>query len=207
AMGELERMEGVLLDQEYGQALAGIELADDLEDLLHDQGSEAERWLIEQEQAGPRHQRAGDRQHLLLAARERAAALGLALVENGEDLEGAGEILLEIPGIGAGRTHLQVFEHRHAREDAAAFRRLRDAEADDLMRRALGDVVAGELDRSGPAARRSANGHHQRRLAGAVGPNQGDDLALIDVDIDALEGLNLAIEGLDATHGKKGLRH
>src|SRR4029079_17292605 len=70
AMGELERMEGVLLDQEHGQALAGIELADDLEDLLHDQGSEAERWLIEQQQAGPRHQGAGDRQHLLLAARE-----------------------------------------------------------------------------------------------------------------------------------------
>src|SRR5262249_36260954 len=99
-MCQLERMEGILLDQEHGQALVGIEFADDLEDLLHDQRGKAERWLIEQEQAGPRHEGAGDRQHLLLAARECSAALGLALLENRESLESASEVVLEMLGIG-----------------------------------------------------------------------------------------------------------
>ena len=35
------------------------------------------------------------------------------------------------------RAHLQVFQHRHAREDAAAFGRLRDAQPRDLVRRQL----------------------------------------------------------------------
>ena len=52
-------------------------------------GRQAERGLVEQEQAGARHQGAGDGQHLLLAARKRAAALGLALFEDREQVEGA----------------------------------------------------------------------------------------------------------------------
>src|SRR5581483_11557646 len=74
AMRELERMEGVLLDKEDGHPLA-VQLADHVEDLLDDEGGEAQRGLIEQQELGPAHQRAGDRQHLLLAPRQRAAAL------------------------------------------------------------------------------------------------------------------------------------
>src|SRR5690606_41537472 len=46
-----------------------------VEDLLDDERGEPQRRLVEQEQLRPRHQRAADRQHLLLAARQRAAAL------------------------------------------------------------------------------------------------------------------------------------
>src|SRR5262249_25433776 len=75
AMGELEGMVGVLLDQEDGHLLLLVDVADDLEDLLDDQRREAERRLVEQQQPRPAHQRPRDRQHLLLAARQRAAAL------------------------------------------------------------------------------------------------------------------------------------
>ena len=67
-MRELECVEGVLLDQEHGELLSPIELADRIEDLSHDHRREAERGLVEQQQARARHQRAGDREHLLLAA-------------------------------------------------------------------------------------------------------------------------------------------
>src|SRR3954462_5078760 len=40
AMGKLERMEGVLLHQEYGELFGPVEFADRIEDLAHDQRRE-----------------------------------------------------------------------------------------------------------------------------------------------------------------------
>ena len=57
-----------------------VDLAQDLEDALHHLRREAERGLVEQEQRGPAHERAGDREHLLLAAGEGARHLGVALL-------------------------------------------------------------------------------------------------------------------------------
>ena len=54
---------------------------------------EAERRLVEEEQARPAHQRAGDGEHLLLAARQRAAALVQALLQAREEGADALEIL------------------------------------------------------------------------------------------------------------------
>ena len=81
---------------------------DDLEDLLDDERRQAERRLVEQQEARPAHQRARDREHLLLAARQRAAALALALLEDREQREDALEILGEIWRIGGG-AELQIF--------------------------------------------------------------------------------------------------
>ena len=58
AVGELQRVEGVLLDQEDGQPLFLVQLADGVEDLLDDQRRQPERRLVQQQQLGPRHQRA-----------------------------------------------------------------------------------------------------------------------------------------------------
>ena len=81
---------------------------------------------------------AADREHLLLAAGERPRLLALALGEAREEVEDAVEILVDVAAllalVGA---HLEVLEHGHPREDAAALRRLRDAHAHDLVRAAL----------------------------------------------------------------------
>ncbi len=58
--------------------------AQDGEDLPHDQRREAERRLVEQQQARAQQQRARDRQHLLLAARQRAGLLAAALAQPGK---------------------------------------------------------------------------------------------------------------------------
>ena len=58
------------------------------------------------------------------------------------------------------RAHLQVFEHRHAREDAAALRRLGEAEAHDLVRGQSRDVAArrsGSCRRARAGCRRSSS--------------------------------------------------
>ena len=68
-------------------------------------------------------------------------------VIQGLALNGAASIHdLELALVGDQGAHLQILEHRHAREDAADFRRLRQLEAGDLMRRQIRDVLAGELD-------------------------------------------------------------
>src|SRR6185437_10802094 len=71
ARGCLQREVRVLFDDEHGQALALVQLADDAEDLRDDPRREAERRLVEEHELRAEHQRAGQREHLLLAAAQR----------------------------------------------------------------------------------------------------------------------------------------
>ena len=99
--------------------------------------------------------------------------------------------------------HLQILEHGHAREDAPALGHLRDAAPDDLVGRRA-PVMSSPSSRTAPEPRAgiAANGHQQRRFAGAVGADQGDDLALGDLEVDAVQRLDGAVEGGDAANGE-----
>ena len=74
----------------------------------------------------------------------------------------------------------------------------------DLVRRHAGDILAVEFDVAGAGAGPAENRHHQRRFAGAVGADQGDDLAGIDVEIDALQRLDLAVGRAQAADREQG---
>ena len=112
AVGELERVEGVLLDQEDGQLLVGVELPDGGENLPRDQRREPERRLVEQQQPRPAHQRARDRQHLLLAAGQRAAALVQALLQPRKQREDPREIGVEMRRLATSRRPSAGFRAR-----------------------------------------------------------------------------------------------
>ena len=163
-------------------------------------GGEPQRRLVEQEKARAAHKRAGDGEHLLLAARERAATLGAPLAEDGKDAEHALEVFVEMTGRGRGRAHLQVLQHRHAGEDAPPFRRMGDAAAHDAEGGQVGDVLAVEGDGAAGGARVAANRHQQRGFSRAVGADQGDDLALVHLQIDAAKRLHRAVERMHAFH-------
>ena len=64
------------------------QLLDDLEDLLHDDGREAERELVDDEHVGFVHERHRQREHLLLAAGELLRRRVEAVAEDGEQLDG-----------------------------------------------------------------------------------------------------------------------
>jgi hypothetical protein len=96
---------------------------------------------------------------------------------------------------------------RHAREDAPSLRRLRDAEPGDLVGGHLCDVRAIENDSAFARARAAEDGHHQRGLARAVRADQRDDFARVDIEIDALQRHDVAVEGLDPAQGQERLRH
>src|SRR5881296_853062 len=84
AVRHVERRVRVLLDDEDGEALLLVEPAHELEELLDDDGREAERGLVEEEEPRPRQARARDREHLLLAAREGPGLLVAPLAQPGE---------------------------------------------------------------------------------------------------------------------------
>src|SRR6185437_5607532 len=97
------------------------------------QRRQAEGRLVEQQQLRPQHQRARDRQHLLLAARERARLLASALPESREIAVDALEILRDLlvaTGIGA---EAQILLDAEADEGPAPVRHMADAEADDVL--------------------------------------------------------------------------
>ncbi len=98
---------------------------------LDDQGCEAERGLVEQDHPGIGDQRAADRQHLLLAAREIAGGLVAALRQDGEVVVDLVEGILarERADRCANVAAIEVFLHGHLREDVAAFTHVEDARA------------------------------------------------------------------------------
>jgi hypothetical protein len=75
-----------LLHQQHRDSL-GVKLLDRLGHLLHQQRRQPHRRLVQQQHLRARHQPARDRQHLLLAAGERARRLVLALSQNRETVQ------------------------------------------------------------------------------------------------------------------------
>src|SRR5918995_2224709 len=134
AGGDLERHVRVLLDEQERGALL-VDLADDLEDPLYEQGRETHRGLVEEQEFGAAHEGAADGEHLLLAAAHGASLLLRALFEAREELEDAIHVL-PYPGavVSVVRAHLQVLEDGHAEEDLAPLRALGDALADHVVR-------------------------------------------------------------------------
>ena len=74
------------------------------EDVLDHDRREAERGLVEHDEARLPHQAAGDRQHLLLAARQRAGELPAPLGEAREQGEHARRALARAPARARGMT-------------------------------------------------------------------------------------------------------
>ena len=115
---------GVLLHQQHSGA-GFVDLLDDAEDFLHQDGGQAHGRLIHHQQLWMAHQRAAHGQHLLLAAGQGAGILLHALLQAGKMREHHVQILLRFGAAAAGiSAHFQVFHHRHGGEYAAAFRHL-----------------------------------------------------------------------------------
>ena len=115
--------------------------------LLDDQRRQPQRRLVEEEKARAGHQRAADGHHLLLAAAQGAGRLLLALLQDGEVVEDALDVLPHCasvaPDVGA---EAQVLHDRQLEEDLPALGHLRDPHLNDLLRRQLLDGTPQELD-------------------------------------------------------------
>ncbi len=131
----------------------------------------------------PRHQGPADRQHLLLAARQRAGHLPAALLEDRETLEDPVEVAADAVRVAAQvAPHVQVLLHAHVREHVPAFRAVGDAAGQDRARRGTGDVLAVEGDAPRGRLQHARDRLQGGGLAGAVGADQCHQLAPADLD-------------------------
>ena len=93
--------------------------------------------------------------------------------------------------------HLEVLLDGHPREDPATFGNLDDALGGHLVDLESRDLLAEQLDRARARGEKARDRLERRRLAGTVRADERHDLAFVDVDGDALEGLDLPVEGVD----------
>src|SRR4051812_99755 len=202
--GQRQRHLEVLLDEQDGDA-GGVDGLQILHQRLDQHGHEPARQLIDQHQLGAGQEAAGERQHLLLAAGEVLAEVVQSLARAREVLKHGGER----GGVAAGRQcrHPQVLGHGQSREDPPVLGHQRDAEPGDGVRVAARDVGAVE---GHAAAARVHDAHdrlEQRRLAGAVAPDERHRLPALDAQAHALDdvaGAVVAVDVLEAQHGSAG---
>ena len=70
----------------------------------------------------------------------------------------------------------------------------------------MGDVSSPEVHGASDGVDETGDGFEHRRLAGAVRPQQGDDLALLDLEVDTEQHLHAVIGHVQATAGDEGGR-
>ncbi len=90
----------------------------------------------------------------------------------------------------------------HVGKDLPPLGDLADAEIADAVARLAGDLFALEADRAARRAVHPGDGADQRGLAGAVRADDGDDLALGDLERDAVERLRVAVEEIEIADGE-----
>ncbi len=203
-VGDAQRRAGVLFNQQ--NCSAGIAQALDLlEHLLNDQWRKTERRLIEQKELRRRHQAAGDRQHLLLAAAHGPRRLPPPLLQDRKTDVLLGQAMPVLRARrGHERTDQQVLLNRHRPEQLTPFRDEADAEPNDLLGAQLADVVSVEREAPGLSRQQSQYAVEKRALAGTVGAKNADELALADRECHVVQHLGSAIAAADLFECQRG---
>ena len=153
---------------------------------LHAQlGVEVRQRLVEQERLGLAHQRPAHGDALALAAGElrRPAREQLVEPQHGADLRDA-PVDLGPGGLALAQPEGEVLVHRHVRVERVV---LEDHGDVAVARRQMGDVLAGDRDR--PRGRRLEPGDQAQRrgLAAARRPHEDHELAVGDVERQAVD--------------------
>src|SRR5256884_4142956 len=147
------RQRGQVLVDQQDRLSARHEVLEAAPDLRPDERGEPLRRLVTDEQARVRHEGAADREHLLLAAGERAPEDALPGRELGEQ----GEDLLDRPRVRVAaavrRGRHEVLTHREVREDLTALRHETDPGLRHAVRGEAVDRAALEVDPPRPPAR------------------------------------------------------
>ena len=101
------------------------------------------------------------------------------------------------------RAEQQIFGHRQTGENVPAFRHQRDALRDHVLKRNSAERLAGECHGARGWRDDPGDGENQRALAGAVRADDADDLAFIDLQIDAAHGGDGAVPHDQTGDGEK----
>src|SRR5271169_1405211 len=175
-VGDVARPFEILLDHQDRHLALAAQMDERAADVLDDRRLNALGRLVEDEELRARHQRAANRQLLLLAAGEIAAAPPEHVVENrkqAENLVVDGALIARQ----AGESGLQVLLDREQRKNLAPLRHIAEAEPGALMRGERSHLLAVPLDRARSDAVLADDGAQERRFADAVAAEHAQDSA------------------------------
>ena len=96
------------------------------------------------------------------------------------------------PGLGDHK----VLEDSEAAEDLASFGDVTGAELRNAMRGPAGSVLPEDFDDAVSRGCESGNAAHQRRFAGAIVPEHGDNLAFVHLQGNAVQDVAFAVIGI-----------
>ena len=176
-----ERLGNALLDEQEGKPILAVERGDAVEDQVGDGGRQPHRRLVQQHQARRRGDAAADRQHLLLAARQRAGELvGGVRREPGTERKYARHCAATVAAVARIGAHFEIFQNRQSWQRPGGPRHMRDAEMSAPPRRDAEKIPPLISDPSGGRLDSPGNGFEQGRLAGAVRADDRDELPFAD---------------------------
>ena len=179
---------------------------DDRVEVVDDQRREAHRELVEQQHLRVDGQRAGHREHLLLAARQRARELLAPLGQAWEPREGAVEHVCAAacPAYVAMRRFSVTVRFGKTPRPSG-----HEAEASTRQRvgPGLADAHAVEQHLAGVGADLPARHLERGGLARAVGPEQRVHLTRRQHEVDAVEDVDGAVAGEDLAQLQRGRGH
>jgi hypothetical protein len=199
-VGDRQRAAGVLLHQQYAEAERVGELAHERHDLRDQQRREAERGLVQEQNARARRERASDRQHLALAARQPRRRLGRALLKAREQFVDLCQ-RSRFPAAEQSAEAEVLFDGQLG-DDAAALRDVREAAANDVLDRGPCDVLPVERDTAGARADQSADRAEQRSLTRPVGAEHRGDGSGGDGQRDAVDRAHGPVIGCQPVNGE-----
>src|SRR5450830_1281142 len=188
-VGEVE----ILLAQQDADIAPLAQQPDHPFDILDDGRLDALGRLVQDDQLGLLQQRGGDRQLLLLAAGQVAAAPVQHLAQHGEQLQhlaADGRCRARRQGRHA---HHQVFLHRQPGEDLAALRHVGDAGGGPLVRLVTRDVAAVPVHLAARDGQHAHQAFQQGGLAHAVAAQQRHALAFLHRQRHAAQGVRRAV--------------
>jgi branched-chain amino acid transport system substrate-binding protein len=188
----------VLLQDQDRDAPVRDELAQRVEDPDRHGGREAERRLVKQHELRVRHQGHADAEHALLPAGELPGPLLQVVLDDGEDLVDRLEQLCPPGGRRPQRAELQVLLDAEVGEDELLRRHQRHAREHVLVAGPAGDVLPPVYDLPAAGPEDAEDRVQGGGLAGAVVPDDADDLARPDGQADVEDHLLGPVPGLQA---------
>src|SRR4051794_31346517 len=198
-VGHLERERDVLLHEQHAGAEVLRHAAQDREQPLDDHRREPEAHLVDQEHARRAHQRAANREHLLLAAGQHPGLAVEALVQLRQQLD---QLVAAKAALRLGE--LEVLADRHAIEQRPALGDERDAAARELVGGDALDALLVEPHRAADRGEQAGDRRQRRRLAGAVGAEQSDDLAGAHLEREVAHDRRTGVAGIERLHAQQG---
>src|SRR5262245_18704998 len=165
---------------------------------LDDQRRQTFRRFVEEEERRVSHERARDREHLLLAAGQAAGWPVSQRLEMWEQVENpigrpplAGAVAPRAP------RYLEVLANGQIAEDAALLRHVADPEASDSKGREPDQRLPSQRDLLGTRRDEPDDALERRGLAGAVPAQQAHDLTLGDLEREIVEDVAVAVVRVD----------